>query len=163
MGYDEAPDERLAAAKQWARPVFTLLEVHPQSSHHIGGGMIAIKLHPNTTGDGYCKFDTVIVKGVVNASGFALCQVPPHHPGAVAIFFSKDQRQWSGPIAFHYQLPTGFESLVIFAPMGIAIIVVGAIVVQVLARFARNRGRAGARGSDFQSLLAKKKRGQTLP
>jgi hypothetical protein len=119
---DEPYNDGLNGTLQWIYPTYRLLTVFPNRSHSHGQIQIAIQMEPIASCCGFCRFDTVIVRGTVNSSGFGICIAPPHRHGLAALWWSKDQKRWSGPITFWYLPPTGRESLLMFAPTGLLLL-----------------------------------------
>jgi hypothetical protein len=130
-------DENLQSKIDWARQTFSVREIVPNSIRHVGG-TIALRIEPNATGHCFCKVDQVIVRGEVNESGWAVCRAPSHVPGAAGVFFSRDQKKWWGPIELRYRMPSGFESLLTFAPLGFAIMGLCGLAFWALVRIAEN-------------------------
>jgi hypothetical protein len=44
------------------------------------------------------SFDDVIVKGIVNESGVAICIAPGHDVGQSSVYFSKYKKNWFGSV-----------------------------------------------------------------
>ena len=109
-------EEAMRDTMRKAKPNFVLSEIVPGSMHHYGGKEVAIKVDPVREGFCLCRFDQIVVHGKVNGSGWARCRVPGHEPGHVPVFYSRNGKQWFGPIEFVYELPDGFETILVILP-----------------------------------------------
>jgi hypothetical protein len=136
---EEPFHDRLTDTIQWARPSFTVAAVAPDSCSYLGRVPVALKIEPKATGNCYCRFDGVaeLVRGVLNESGWAVCRAPPREPGESGVSFSKDARNWFGPVPFKYEVPNGLQSLMLFVPAGMAIAAVLALGVWGLTLIAQ--------------------------
>ena len=109
-------EEAMKDTMKRVRPNFVLSEIVPRSMHHYGGKDVVIKVDPVQEGFCMCRFDQIVVNGNVNGSGWARCRVPGHEPGHVPVFYSRNGKQWFGPIEFVYELPDGLETILVILP-----------------------------------------------
>ena len=109
-------NDALSAHERFSNPVFTLSDIIPKSVSHYGGQNVAIKIDPVRVGPCLCRFDAIIVRGAVNSSGWLTCRAPAHQSGRVAVFYSRNQKRWYGPIELVYELPSGFETVLVVLP-----------------------------------------------
>jgi hypothetical protein len=133
-------DDRLNTTLEWVRPNFRILDIEPKFCGAFGT-TIVLRVEPVFVGYCYCRFDRQVVQGVVNKSGFARCRIPRRAPGIVPVYFSRDEKYWFGPVPFRYGVPGGFESLLIFAPIGTLLMGACAGIVWALAAWVQRRDR----------------------
>lgn len=137
MSYEESfftldfDDNLTKITNEYVRPVYRIESIDPISSAANAHELVFLKIYPKATGSCFCKFDNIIVSGIIQLNSTAMCRAPEHKPGLVAVFFSKDKEQWYGPIEFKYDFPNGFGSLKLFFPVLLAIFAISGLAVLI--------------------------------
>jgi hypothetical protein len=147
---DDLPaDDHLNETIRWARPSFSVVHIDPEAIGSFGPPSVALRLDPPAApGHCYCKFDQDVVKGWVNGSGWAICPLPKLPPGMIVVRFSKDAQTWFGPIVMRSAVPSGLDSLMVFVPIGMAVMLGCGGLVWALIVFANNH-KAAAEPAQF--------------
>jgi hypothetical protein len=140
LGFNESFDDRLNKSLKWVRPTFAITGISPDFCENLCRTTVKLTVVPPTPGHCYCRFREIIVKGFVDVDGVASCKVPKLWPGAVPVHFSRDRKNWFGPVEFRYGVVTGgLNSLLLFLPVGMCIIGVGGVGAYALTLFAKSR------------------------
>jgi hypothetical protein len=142
---DEPFDDKLVPIEKWARPHYTIVGISPATCPTMGTCRVALEIVPRTEGHCFCRFDSVIVEGLVNGSGIAFCETDRHDTSVASVYFSKDRKNWFGPIQLAFVPVTGFHSLIVFAPAGMFLMLICGLGMWALSIWADGRAKANMR------------------
>jgi hypothetical protein len=145
LDLDALFEDNLNAIERWARPTFMVLAVAPSACSSVRGCLVTLDIEPAVEGSCFCRFGSVVVKGVAGANGTVLCRAPPHELGHCQLHFSKDRKNWFGPVEFSFGASGGLESVLVFAPAGILMMVVCGVLIWGLSGWAQARAEANLR------------------